>query len=854
MSIEENSMIMKQPALRWQDGSPTGNGTIGALMYGHVCRDRILLNNEALWFYGDRSKMVDISDTLEQHRELIRSGRYREAERFLHDANEARGGYWARNNPFLPHCDIVLETGTAGPFRAYRRGVDFDSGIAWMEWRDAEGRHHRDLFCSRPDGIVVLRAGAFKARSTDYRLHLEPHDGGIDRSAGGFGAPKEVPPMRFEYGSGILEGGEMAELRIRGMFEGEAGDSPAGVFGAVSRIVQRGGELRLSGESSNESRDVAWPEVEVRGCDEMLVFTVLWVGHPDDAAALEAEASGAVTGVSTDYEELAGRHSRAHRRLFEAMTLEIDATGDHSSDRRNAPNEELLARAYEGDVPTELIMRMFKYGRYLLVCSSPERGWPANLQGVWNGDYAPAWSADYHLDENVQMNYWQALPGNLAPLTGSYFDYLERFLDDYRQNARLVYGCRGILLPIAQSTEGLMHPDVWVNWVAAAGWLGQLYYDYYLYTGDREFLRDRAVPWLKETAEFYEDFLVEGGDGKLHFIPSLSPENRPVIAGSGTTAKAESPESSMVTIDATMDVAVCREVLGNLCAAYEILDLDSEAVARWRGTIERLPEYAINEDGAIREWLHPDLKDNYHHRHQSHIYPLFPGYEVTPEETPELYEACRVAVEKRLVIGLTSQTGWSMAHMANIYARLGDGARALECLELLTRSSTGPNLFTYHNDWRAMGLTLGGWGRVPPFQIDANFGLSAAVLEMLVFSKPGMIKLFPALPASWRTGRAGGIACRGGVVVDLDWNLEPVAPDHGGGGVEGFSGTITAGFTNGLTNRDDVEFLLGLPGPVDSVSTHGRGVSVWESEMGVRYRKVQLEKNAKVILEIRLSK
>jgi alpha-L-fucosidase 2 len=167
------------------------------------------------------------------------------------------------------------------------------------------------------------------------------------------------------------------------------------------------------------------------------------------------------------------------------------------------------------------------------------------------------------------------------------------------------------------------------------------------------------------------------------------------------------------------------------------------------------------------------LPDNYHHRHQSHIYPVFPGLEVTAESDPAIYEACRIAVEKRLVIGLTSQTGWSMAHMANIYARLGAGDRALECLELIARSSAGPNLLTYHNDWRAMGLTMGGWSAsLPPFQIDANFGFTAAVLEMLVFSKPGLIKLLPALPATWTTGNVRGLATRGGVTVDMQWNRD----------------------------------------------------------------------------------
>ena len=309
------------------------------------------------------------------------------------------------------------------------------------------------------------------------------------------------------------------------------------------------------------------------------------------------------------------------------------------------------------------------------------------------------------------------------------------------------------------TTHGVDLPRIWSNWTAAAGWLAEHFYDYYLFTGDREFLKKRVVPWLREVALFYEDFLVEGDDGRLLFNPSISPENRP--SGEGM---------SLLTMNATMDVAICREALGNLCDACELLGIEPDGIVRWRALLDKLPEYEVNEDGAMREWLHPAFKDNYRHRHQSHIYPLFPGLEVTEETSPELFEACRIAVFKRLVIGLASQSGWSMAHMANIYARLGMGNRALECMEILARSSTGPNLFTYHNDWRDMGLSLTWGGATPPFQIDANFGIAAAVLEMLVFSKPGIVKLLPALPDKWTRGSARGLRCRGGLDVEIAWD------------------------------------------------------------------------------------
>lgn len=789
MSNNRFRMISCQPAIRWQDALPTGNGQIGAMDYGHIRNNRILLNHDSNWHRLGTPKLADISERLPELRSMLAKGQYQEANDFLQNAMTEAGGKLERPAPYQPQCDLALFTQTKGAFSDYSREVDFTSGVVTVAWTDEEIRFERSLFVSRVDDVVVMRITANQPEQVTGHIAVMYHGEG---QSVGMESVDELPATFSKWR-------EDGWLGINGQYKN--GDE----FGAIARIVVNGG--------SSETKD---NRVSFQNADSLLLLVKLFAN--EKASIANSRQKVELTELSTDYDILLKRHSEKHRELFCRMSLDLDA-----GDERNKSNEQLLLEAYNGEVSKALIERMFFYGRYLLICSSSPESLPANLQGVWNGDYQPPWSSDYHNDENIQMNYWQALPGNIPEVTLPYFKYFESHVPQYQQNAMKLYGCRGIFVPIAQSTHGFPHPGVWLNWTAGAGWLAQLFYDYWLFTGDREFLEKRTVPFLREVALFYEDFLFEGENGQLVFSPSLSPENVPSTEG-----------ASMTCINATMDVAVAREVLNNLCQACELLEINSADVIRWREMLEKLPDYEINEDGAIREWLWPGLNDNYRHRHQSHIYPLFPGIEVTEESKPELFCACRTAVEKRLIIGLSSQTGWSLVHMANIYARLGDGERAVECLNLLTRSCVGTNLLTYHNDWRGQGLTLGGGpGHIPPFQIDANFGLSAAILEMLVFSAPGMIKLLPALPKCWKKGRAEGIACRGGVIVDLQWDMD------------------TKNLRATLRAKEDLQLTLKLPENPTEIDSEP-AIKITESPIGKSYQVISLPANQPVRLEISL--
>lgn len=792
-AFREHVMRMRKPAMRWEDALPSGNGTMGALVYGNIQSETILLNHEEHWEGSVSKELPDLSVYLPELRRLLAEGKYAEANSLYPDKLR-EAGYYANTGKFQPGFDLIVESAPAHGFREYGREVDFASGQVSVNWIDGDIGYRRKLFVSRTDDVIVLSLGADRPGSVSVNLKLEPHEENEP-------VPKNVsfPELPYSFDSSAGDG-FLVSTGIR--------DLDGTGFGAVARVIVDGGKC-----SSGNGR------IELLEANEVIVLIRLYAKGESQSAVKQIKQQ--LLDLPEDYGRLLESHEAVHRELFLRMELDLQPV-----EGRGLVNEQWLLDAYNGEVPAAFMETMFDYGRYLLLSSSRPGGLPANLQGVWNGDYNPAWASAFFNNENIQMNYWQALQGNMAETLLPFLDFFESLIPDMRKNAQAFYGCRGILAPLFASPDsGLkknLQPHV-VYWSAGAGWLAQHFYDYWLFTGDREFLGNRAVPFLKECALFYEDFFTEGEDGYFISSPSNSPENW----ADGTF---EGALKTAVCINATMDFAVAKEVLVHLCAACRELGIEEGNIPRWEGMLAKIPPYQINEDGALREWMHPDLLDNYHHRHQSHIYPLFPGLEVTEETHPQWFEACRVAVEKRLVIGLKEQTGWSLSHMANIYARLGSGDRALDCLELSSRSCVGDNLWTYHNDWRRQGITMmPGSRRKAPFQIDANMGWTAAMLEMLVFSSPGMIKLLPALPSKWGKGRFRGLLCRSGAEVSMDWDRE-------------------AGWANvRVASGTDQRVTVKLPWPVAELNSDGE----WkESPLGPLYREVSLRKDREFAMDL----
>ncbi|MCZ8512191.1 glycoside hydrolase N-terminal domain-containing protein [Paenibacillus filicis] len=717
---------------KWKDALPAGNGTIGAGVYGGVCTETILLNHEDLWFMGRTPELPDVSGKLPEVRKLLLEGRAKEADRLL--ANELKyKGYEPKIASPLPLGDLKVTMPGKNAFLDYSRSLHMETGEIKVIWLDGEIRYERALFVSRSDDMIVYEIRADKLASVSAAIQLDIHDIRDIRYPKG-GQPQAIPlPVNVEQ-------------RGEGSYLFYAAENDDGTdFGAVAKVIHHGGSI--------EHVEGA---ISAQGADSILVCLKLFVkGERKKDWTRLAES---LDMADLDYDRLLASHAKLHGSLFQTMELDLGA----DPAERVLSNEELLLKAYNGVMPLAMVEKMWAYGRYLLISSSREGGHPCHLYGLWCGEYNAMWAFNMS-NENLQMIYWQALSGNMPELMLTVFDYFDGMLDDFRKNARQLYGCAGIYIP-APTVPGsglLKHalPHI-IHWTGGAGWIAQHYYDYYLHTGDQDFLRDRVLPFLMETARFYESFFTLDEKGYFVSSPSNSPENTP-----GNYLDAHGKGASMgTTMNATMDFAIAKEVLTNLVEGATAAGMYTDEIAKWETMLSRIPPYQLNEDGAVREWMHPFYNDNYHHRHQSHLYGIFPGIEVAKDEDPDLFQAFVTAIKKRLVIGIREQTGWSLAHMSSVYARMGEGELAEECLRHLSRSCVINNFFTLHNDWRDMGIGVQGGGQAP-FQIDANMGWSAAVQEMLMFSRPGQITILPALPKRWEQGCAGPLLARGGIEV-----------------------------------------------------------------------------------------
>jgi alpha-L-fucosidase 2 len=799
---ERNDHILwvTRPASKWEEAFPCGNGIVGAMMYGNIGKDLILLNHQGFYLPWHHRSPQPVAEHLAKIRELLLQRKYGEADDFYKKVMSSHGyvqGVGHDVDPFQPVFDLRIENmnaiGVNTP-QDYVYALNLTSGESVVKYRQSDVEYERTLFVSRADDLVALNLTASQVGRLNYKIALVPHplsetlaNEEASWAKGGGKVPFRALPFEpIHVPMDTLQTThEVRENRVEWLtFVGRHSDGSE--FGGVSKLIIR----------NAENVQIREGNIEINGADEIQVLTKLFIQEKAETAILELKQ--ALLALPDDYRTLLDRSVSLHAELFNRATVRLN-----SSDVRS--NNELLSVASQRrEVPTELIQRMYEYGRYMLIASSGGK-FPATEQGLWNGSYWLLFDGCYQLDEDLEMCYWPALPGNLPETTMPYFDYFEGLADSWRWNAKNILGCRGFYASGTSTTNGrISYSDA--VWPSGAGWVGQLFYDYYLFTQDLDFLKSRAVPFLKEVALFYEDFLIKDSSGKLMFIPSYSPEQ----------------PGRILHINPTMDVTICKEVLRNLCSACELLGIESEGRERWESLGKALPEYAINRDGALAEWIHEDFRDNYNHRHLSHLYGVSPGQEITAEGDPRLYRAARIALDKRYATNKDDRPGWGLAHYANAYARLGDGNMALRCLE---------ELFQNSYPWQSLLLRLySGWEL---FLADAHFGFTSAVQEMLLFSTPGMVKLLPACPEKWERGSVKGMSCRGGIQVGMQWD------------------TPGRWLTATLLSKMPQQVCVKFPSIPATVASSNKNVTVETSPRGDAYRLIKLPATTEVTLTIR---
>ncbi len=435
---------------------------------------------------------------------------------------------------------------------------------------------------------------------------------------------------------------------------------------------------------------------------------------------------------------------KIHGGLFGRVNLDLGGGAD------NGLQAEAMVLKARREVSPAIIETQFNAARYNIISSVGTN--PPNLQGIWSGTWTPPWSSGFTHDGNVEVAVSSLLVGNTPELMKVYIEFHNRMMPHYRKNAKMLFGTGGIVIPAHSSTHGLtIHfNETWCLsfWTAGAGWTAGIMYDYFLYTGDKEYLRKMIYPFMRETALFYEDFLITGDDGKYIFSPSYSPENNP------------SNGSSQACINATMDVMVARELLQNCIEAAKILGEDNNKIQLWGKMLSKMPSYRINNDGALAEWLLPGMDDNYGHRHVSHLYSLFERISPEFKNNAELFKAAAQAVEKRMVHRRLENGGemvFGLAQMGMVTANISDRVKTEEIINWISKYYWSASLATFHNSGNL-------------FNMDVSGGFPAVILRSLAYSEPGYINLLPALPLSWNKGSVEGMALRGQIVINkLSW-------------------------------------------------------------------------------------
>ncbi|MCU1584869.1 MAG: hypothetical protein JWM49_1425 [Microbacteriaceae bacterium] len=751
MTDETLRLRWAEPAAAWSEATPVGNGRLGGMVFGGA-RARLQINDATVWSGTPDTPAAGLADVVAQGAGPERLQAVRRAID-AGDLDRARdlvaafeGGY---SQEFLPFADLTIATGPDGAPVSYAgRVLDLDAAVVREEFDVGDVHIVRRWWASAPDAAICVETTA-TGGPIDLRIAA-------------------ATPLRLERRVTDTSGLRLGiSIPVDGAPLHES-DLPAHVYATDDAAGFDPYAALAVAVSTDGNRETRGDELLIRSATHVLVTissatnAELWWadsaarpdrGNRDSLVAYAAER--AATALGRGSAELFRRHSADIDRLLGTTRVRIGHQRDGVID---VP--ELLDSAGDDLVATV----MLQYGRYLLASASRPGNPPANLQGIWNDQERPAWSSNYTININTQMNYWAAEAAGLGESHLPLVELLEKLTVTGGEAAERLYGARGWVahhnvdmwgwaLPVGR---GAADPS-WAIWMMGGAWLSRHAWEHYAYSLDLRFLRDRGWPILAGAARFVLDWLIETEDGRLATSPSTSPENHYLAADGRPQA---------LTTSSAMDMALAADVLRNALSAAEALELDDELCERMRVALPRVGPAQIAPDGRLREWSADLPEEDRHHRHLSHLVRLYPIGEIDVERTPELAAAAARSLDARG----PGAMGWSWSWKIALRARLGDGEEARSLLlEATTPLSGDPSHLAPVDGSEWGGLLPNLFSTHPPFQIDGNYGFVAGIIEMLVQDAGDTVRLLPALPAAWREGEVRGVRLRGGLEVDLSW-------------------------------------------------------------------------------------